>query len=170
MYNPITISHFFVYKYGQTSDITPMKLVKLVYISHGWYLGLTGNALIDENPEAWKYGPVIPSVYHYYKDYGKDPIKRLFTASDPQKELPDDIQIFLDKIWEAYKNYSALDLSTMTHQIGTPWFVSRQQLKQRQLNNSGGFGIFSQQISDNLIRDHYKKKLEIANQNPEPVN
>ena len=75
MYNPIIIANYFLSKYGVDYNITPMKLVKLVYIAHGWHLGITNNALIDENPEAWKYGPVIPRVYHTFKKFGKNPVK-----------------------------------------------------------------------------------------------
>ncbi|MCB0375635.1 MAG: DUF4065 domain-containing protein, partial [Sinomicrobium sp.] len=75
MYNPVIVANYFLSKYGVDYHITPMKLVKLVYIAHGWHLGITDNALIDENPEAWKYGPVIPRIYHEFKKFGKNPIK-----------------------------------------------------------------------------------------------
>ena len=40
------------------SDITPMKLLKLVYIAHGWHLALSEGKkpLVNEASEAWKYG------------------------------------------------------------------------------------------------------------------
>jgi len=51
-----------------------MQLIKLVYIAHGWTLGLYNQPLIGKQVEAWTYGPVIPSVYHDFKHYGRDPI------------------------------------------------------------------------------------------------
>ena len=56
---------------------TPLHLVKLVYISHGWVLGFHGIPLIRESVEAWKYGPVIPAVYHRYKPFGGSHINLL---------------------------------------------------------------------------------------------
>ncbi|MCC7437458.1 MAG: DUF4065 domain-containing protein [Armatimonadetes bacterium] len=43
--------------------LTPMKLLKLVYIAHGWHLGIMGKPLISDEVQAWKYGPVIPKLY-----------------------------------------------------------------------------------------------------------
>jgi uncharacterized phage-associated protein len=159
MYNPITISNYFLKTYGQENDITPMKLVKLVYISHGWYLGITENALIDENPEAWKYGPVIPSVYHYFKEFGGSPIRVSDFPSDPDEVLSKDTKTFLDKIWEVYGNFTAIELSAKTHEINTPWYISWNKLQE--LNSNSRFGIFSHQIPDNLIKDYYQTKFNI---------
>ena len=49
---------------------TPMHIIKLVYLSHGWMLGLHDTPLLWEPVEAWQYGPVVPSVYHLYKGWG----------------------------------------------------------------------------------------------------
>lgn len=165
MYSPITISNFFIQEYGQQNDITPMRLVKLVYISHGWYLGLTENALIDENPEAWQYGPVIPSVYHHYKSFRSSPIKNWLQFSDPCNYISETDQIFLRSVWKTYKDHSALDLSAMTHQVGTPWFVTWHNLS----HGLPILGINNKQIPDNLIRDHYKQKLELINKKAQEV-
>ena len=45
-------------------DTTPMHVIKLVYLAHGWMLGFTSRALINEAVEAWTYGPVVPSTYY----------------------------------------------------------------------------------------------------------
>ena len=51
MYSPKQIADYFLSKHSVDGNITPMKLIKLVYIAHGWHLGITDTALIDENPE-----------------------------------------------------------------------------------------------------------------------
>jgi uncharacterized phage-associated protein len=137
-----------------------MKLVKLVYISHGWYLGLMEQPLIDENPEAWQYGPVIPTVYHYFKNFGGSPITSKDFESNPDEILPSEIQKFLNKIWEIYGKYSALQLSAKTHEPNTPWHISWNRMKERQ-NGINGFGIYSHQIPDNLIKEYYQKKFNM---------
>ena len=51
-----------------------MKLQKLAYFAHGWNLAIRNTPLINESVEAWKFGPVIPSLYHDVKGYGMEPI------------------------------------------------------------------------------------------------
>lgn len=68
---PINVARY-ILKLAQDGDnaLTPMQVLKLVYISHGWQLGLHGRPLVNEPIEAWQYGPVVPSVYHRYKRFG----------------------------------------------------------------------------------------------------
>lgn len=153
MYSPKQIANYFLAKYNDGQNITPMKIIKLVYIAHGWYLGITDTALIDENPEAWKYGPVIPSLYHQYKRYGSSPIEKYngaFILGSNEDEN------FLDRIWEVYGNYSGLELSAKTHQENSPWFRVRNTIKNHD--------FFSLQIPGIFIREHYKCLLS-QNQN-----
>jgi antitoxin SocA-like protein len=50
--------------------LTPLQVIKLAYIAHGWMLALYQRPLISDSIEAWKYGPVIPTLYHALKKYG----------------------------------------------------------------------------------------------------
>jgi uncharacterized phage-associated protein len=163
MYNPITISNFFIKEYGNENNITPMRLVKLIYLSHGWYLGLTGKALIDENPEAWKYGPVIPTVYHCYKNFGANPIKPEFLSNISHESIKPVDKKFLNSVWNYYKKYTAVELSAMTHQFGTPWFKTWNS----NMNSFNGLGIINKQIPDNIIKEHFEEKIESIKQKTE---
>lgn len=155
MYKSRQIATYFLEKYSANGNITPMKLIKLVYIAHGWYLGLTGNVLIDENPEAWKYGPVIPSIYHDYKAYRNSPIvfatKTNATTGDPTTDR------FLDKIWEVYGRYTGTELSAKTHMPNTPWSKTWFDIQHK--NRA------SLQINEIDIKDHYQQ-LASRNANP----
>lgn len=112
-------------------SITAMKLQKLVYFAHGWYLALTnGQPLIDEKIEAWRYGPVVPSLYHEFKSHGSGPIERYAIDIETDQgfrivtpRLPEDgsLSAFIDKVWEVYGNFTAIQLSNMTHESETPW-------------------------------------------------
>lgn len=58
-------------------QITQLGLMKRVYIAHGFSLAINNKSLLDkrfDKVEAWKYGPVIPSVYHSFKQYKASPI------------------------------------------------------------------------------------------------
>ena len=49
--------------------ISNVKLQKLLYYQQGFHLACFGAPLFDEEIEAWMYGPVVPSVYEYFKTY-----------------------------------------------------------------------------------------------------
>lgn len=160
-----SIANYFVQKSLDTGTIlTPLKLLKLVYLSHGWYLGLSGEPLIGEGVQAWKYGPVVSSIYHSFKHYKDAQISELYseTILDPtsQVDLVDHTPIckdpsitkFLDKIWDVYSPHDGVQLSALTHASGSPWDIV--------WNQNGGAGQLGAIIPNNIIRDYYKKKSE----------
>lgn len=156
MENAIAVANFFIKKSLATGiPVTPMKVVKLVYIAHGWYLGLTGEPLIAEGVQAWKYGPVVPSIYYYFRDYGGNQINQPAHTGRPYGQVVyyslanSDLEPFLNKIWEVYGKFSGVDLSAMTHQKGTPWDEAWNAL--------GGKEKMELVIPNNLIKDHYQQ-------------
>ncbi|HEV3459735.1 MAG TPA: type II toxin-antitoxin system antitoxin SocA domain-containing protein, partial [Thermoanaerobaculia bacterium] len=76
---------------------------------------------------AWPYGPVIPSLYHRFKSYGADPITDLVYVPGPTGELypplPTDTDTLsvLNKVWQQYGRYSAVQLTNLSHAPGSPW-------------------------------------------------
>src|SRR5258707_10881642 len=155
MEKPLAIANYFIQKSIETGGVmTPMKLIKLVYISHGWYLALTGKPLLEETVQAWQYGPVVPSIYHEFKNYGKSPITTLsFDFTTLKYPLPSDPEIikFLDKIWAVYGIYDGLQLSALTHQANTPWDITWNQI--------GGKDRKEVPIGNELIRTYYIHKV-----------
>jgi uncharacterized phage-associated protein len=63
------------------TPLGPMKIQKLMYLMHGYYLALTGAPLVDEFFEAWQYGPVVPTIYHQFKEFGSRDIRKGRRAS-----------------------------------------------------------------------------------------
>ncbi len=111
--------------------LSPMKLIKLVYIAYGWGLVFLNQKLFNEDIEAWQYGPVIPSIYHEFKRFGKEPIDEMSVSMN---EMTGDLSVnrinlkegnniskLLNLVWTYYRNYSAVELSDLTHQLGSPW-------------------------------------------------
>lgn len=159
MESPISIANYFIQKSFDTGvEITPMKVLKLVYIAHGWNLGLNGTPLINEAVQAWKYGPVVESIYKEFRTYGSSQITTLGTYfaiesfSDITPVLTDNNNsILLDKVWEVYKNYNGLQLSALTHQPGTPWDIVWNKM-----NANRATALI---ISNEIIKAHYKAKI-----------
>src|SRR5260370_20333636 len=121
--SPFAIANYFIRKGVESGrPLTPMKLIKLVYIAHGWYLALADEGLIWEPIEAWKYGPVIESLYHAFKRYGNTPLP-LTAATDAaiKDNEHEDVRRLLDRVWALYSKLTAVQLSTITHQPDTTW-------------------------------------------------
>ena len=114
-------THFLDLAMQDNKQLTNMQLNKLVYFAHGWMLGLHGESLIKDTIQAWKYGPVIPSVYKKYKQYGNQPIKVSSTKARKIEEKPLSI---IKQTFAIYGKMSALELSGLTHEYGSPWFLA----------------------------------------------
>jgi uncharacterized phage-associated protein len=124
-------NHILWYANRERSDISPLKLQKLLYFLHGWYMAVTGHELIDEPFMRWQYGPVLPSVYSALRGYGSQPINDYIKEYDANSQTwipyfvnPAGVQQFeqvMDRVWREYGHYSAIQLSSMTHEEDTPW-------------------------------------------------
>ena len=119
MHKASTIANHFIRLHAP--DNTPMKLQKLVYYAHGWNLALNNRALINEQIEAWDYGPVARSLFSATKRYGDNPVTSLIVTSNAPVSASPNMIGFLDQIWRIYGHFSGIQLSNMTHDAGTPW-------------------------------------------------
>lgn len=121
-------------------SITPMshlKLQKILYLCYEKYLKKTGVQLFKDEIYAWRYGPVIETVYHEYKSYGSGliPYEEDDTVIINTCELavkPSFMRILVSEHGEAtisiilsvlkeYDKYSAGELVDITHMDGKPW-------------------------------------------------
>lgn len=156
MYDTLAIANFFIKASFATGDeLTPMKLIKLCYIAHGWHLGLYEKPLLDEPVYAWKFGPVVTNVYYNFKSYGN---ARITAYAHTQKGIimPDDVQAeaLLQKVWDVYKKFNGVQLSTMTHQKDTPWDIVWNQQ-----NGKENKDVI---IPDDIIEAYYKTLMKKA--------
>lgn len=126
--------------------LTPLQLMKLAYISFGWYLAVTNTRLFHERIEAWRYGPVMPHLYRITKIWGKKTIP-LETISVRQDSMDEFGKAFLAKIYNHYGHLTGIQLSSLTHQAGSPWDRVYQD------------GVPGIEIPQDLIREHYKDQL-----------
>ena len=124
-FNKYTASHianFFLLKakHDKVSDITAMKLVKLVYIAYAWYYAICKKKLFDEKIEAWRYGPVVPSIYHEFKRFRHESID-CFSINNTDDLFPLIYEndylagVILLRVWKSYKNKDGIRLSNITH-------------------------------------------------------
>lgn len=128
---------------------TPMQLLKLTYIAHGWHLGFFDTPLTDDDIEAWKYGPVIPNLYRAIKQYGGNQISTLIQLLQGEISTLTDEQAKIIKFtYQRYGHLTGVQLSALTHEIGTPW---------HEFFNPVTWG---RKIPDAIIKTHYQVKLD----------
>ena len=105
------------------SSMTPKKLQKLCYYAQGWYAGLTGMKLFDDDLQAWIHGPVCPKLYEAYKIYGYNEIPKLET-NIANKELKG----IVEQIYRIYGKLDGDELEQLTHQE-KPWRNARKGIE-----------------------------------------
>lgn len=136
--------------------LTNLKLQKLVYISYGIHLVVMDKRLFRSRIEAWRYGPVIPELYHEFKRFGSGPIRSWSMDFDYENErfripkIPDDDEgasLALEATWDVYHPLRASNLVELTHAEDTPWDRAYQR----------GRGS---PIDDRDVRTHYQALLD----------
>jgi uncharacterized phage-associated protein len=144
---------------GEGKKLSPMQVLKLVYLAHGWYLAIAGKPLLDEQVEAWKFGPVVPSLYREFKKYGNGPISEPARTSKivsnsgkmtlslvPFEITGDEAGLatqVIREVWNKYKNLTAIQLSNLTHLPESPW----SQTPNKEINGTD--------ISNARIREYF---------------
>lgn len=112
-----------------------LKLEKLCYLCYADYLCKTkGQHLFNDRIYAFKYGPVIDSVYEKFKKYGNLEINKVEKIIKRQEEMkmPSESRILfakngikkiksIEETLNKYGKLSAYNLVEITHRNGTPW-------------------------------------------------
>lgn len=103
-------------------DLTNLKLQKLLYYAQVLSLKRLKNSLFDDEIEAWEYGPVVPSVYHQYKSFGRD----VLDITKPNLLFkPLDKKNIIDEVTKDKGRFTGIALMEMTHQEA-PWKIARK--------------------------------------------
>lgn len=146
-------------------SIDPMKLQKLVFYAHAWWLALHGSPLFDEDVQAWPWGPVVREIYGEFRDFGRNSIVNR-RATKMEKSGPGalswniqtprvvdaGVKDFLRQIWDSHKHLSGIQLSNATHGPGEPWTIVKDQ---------AGSLDGKPMIPNDLIREAFRAKMNV---------
>lgn len=152
-YPASVIAYAFVKKgIEEGAYVTQMKLQKMAYFAHGYHLAKYGQSLVEEEFEAWKFGPVVQSIYQDYKLYGSDSIIGTGLISSGVKkleeaELNEAAKDAVEYTWKLTKNLSASQLSKWSHRDGSPWAEVYEE------------GFVSNPIKNETIQEYFKRIL-----------
>ena len=139
---------------------TQLKLQKLVYFCYADYLCDAGKELFTDSIYAFKYGPVVDTVYQRYKKYGYKPITEEKEDIDSNvSELPAKSRILfaedgtekilsIDTTLRKYGQLTAAQLVDLTHRENAPWTMTRK-----------GTWIFYSQMKPEIIRNYHKFEM-----------
>lgn len=127
---------------GINNSLTPMQVLKLVYLAHGWMLGIHGRPLINQDVEAWTYGPVVPTLYHALKVFGSRVVDCV--PGVRVEQLDGQEESIVGQVCKVYGERSGVELSTLTHQAHSPWDVTWRKYGK------------SAVIPNDVIEEHYR--------------
>lgn len=125
-------------------EITNLLLQKVLYYVKGISNLFEGSTLIPEPCEAWKFGPVFPTVYAKYKDFGKQEITSNLSYDYVNTLITEDERKIVDYVLDTFGIYNAWFLKDLTH-LEEPWKAT---------NNGGA-------MDDALIYNYFERMNEI---------
>lgn len=127
------INYIIIFGYQCGEGTSNLKLQKLLYYVQAWHLASFETEIFSQDFEAWVHGPVIPDVYHQYKEFGWMPIRLSIDNIDDiniDKYLetlsPQSQQLVRDVVAE-YLGETAHRLEELTHGE-MPWQRARNEL------------------------------------------
>ena len=107
----------------QGKNVNVTKIQKWLYICYGLYLAVRDEQLLDERPQAWKYGPFFPQVHDAQKSNG-DSLDNLLGGIDEAKFAEYDGVI--NATLKNFGDWSASQLVNWTHQKDSAWYIKKE--------------------------------------------
>jgi len=146
---PIDVANFFLSAIDEDAGdlISNLKMQKLVYYAQGIHLAMFDKELFGEEINAWEHGPVIPSLYHEFKSFGRGAIEpnfenfNIYIFSKEQKEM-------LKEVYNTFGQFSAWMLRNMTHEE-KPW-----------LETTKNGTVTGSVIDKKLLKEYFKTQIE----------
>ena len=160
MHHPVAIANEFI-ELNKSHPMSLMQILKLSYIAHGFSLGLDEGVLSNEFAQAWKFGPVFPSIYNAFKHTGGKNIseKEKFFPEYDSYNLTDTSNFneidrgIMSVVHRIYSHLDGWGLSDLTHKKGTPWDKSWNG------EHGGAKGFRGVTIPNEEIREHFKNDV-----------
>lgn len=133
-YNPTEFARYILAKNGSISN---MKLQKLIFYTEVVFMAVTNKSLFEENYEAWKHGPVLPSVYHEFKKYSllRSNIPYTRESKDTELNLSSEYVELIDKVIEVFGKHNEDALRNSSHNE-QPYKVARRGVPEDASSNA----------------------------------
>lgn len=137
MYTALEVAKYIINKCIELNrPISNLQLQKILYYVQGEYMKKNnGQALFNDDIEAWQYGPVVPNVYYKFNIFSSGKIDTQQTMNEPIRK--DDYKD-IDSIIECKSKLSPWELVKSTHselpwkknyELGKNCLISKEDLK-----------------------------------------
>lgn len=169
--NAIALANYFIdLAASNNKDIFQFGLMKRVYIAHGFCLAVLDRGALDpyfDVVEAWKNGPVIPSIYHSFKYNRNNPITEKSVAvsyennnikTQTPKLEDNDIMDIAERVWKRYINFSDTELIELLHRNGTPWALCYVEGENKVIPD-----LYTKTFYTKVLDYEYEKRLKGIN-------
>lgn len=113
----LDVARVFIAQYGKDLELTNLKINKLLYFAQVESLRQRNLPLFDDSIEAWQYGPVIPSVYHEFKHFGREVITSVPCIPHLEKAA----MAIVAYVASTYGRLTAFDLVALSHRQDGAW-------------------------------------------------
>lgn len=112
-------------------DLTPLRVQKLLYLVHGWYLAIVGESLFDETFIAGRYGPELLSLHSTLVEYRGVPVDEYIQEFDVEtcdvgyffvnEERYRQFPAIVKRVFETHRHLTTAQLSSLCHAEGAAW-------------------------------------------------
>lgn len=128
-----------------------VKLQKLLYFIQGWSLAVWGKPAFNQPIEAWRYGPVVPSVYERHANQAY--VDADFDFGGDSERLNNIDHSIVEYVLANYGGTAAFKLADYTHTQGSPW---------HEATYPGGSqrAVYYADISQESMRSYFMKEAE----------
>lgn len=132
-------NHFVLLSQREKKPLRLMRLLFLVYATHGFSLAIDRRALLDSRWDrvmAWDAGPIVPSVLYSFQHYGNRVITEPSIDYRDETENEDgecetytpelrytETKNLAEAVWKRYAGRSDEQLLWLWKHIGSPWEV-----------------------------------------------
>jgi uncharacterized phage-associated protein len=112
----IDVARYFIAAADSDEGISNLKLLKMCAYAQGVCLAYLGHPLFDDEMEAWQHGPVVPTLYHKYKEWGRNPVPQEgMSVEYARMPFSDEEKLILEMVNGYYGLFSALALCQYSH-------------------------------------------------------
>ena len=116
----LDLAHYIITKCTRDGiPISNLQLQKFLYFIQKEFLQKTWGVAFNDRIEAWQFGPVVPTVYYEYCNFGVMPISIVYDTTKIENDIPN--KSLVDKVISDNVQKNPWELVRITHATNSAW-------------------------------------------------